>query len=303
MNKAAVIVITFVISAVGFYWAVTTLSRMDTKSKRVRTSKNLSALKERLISNPDDTNAFNRLVAALDSPIRHERVTAASLLGQARIHGQAVASALAHALTNEDRYLSREAALSLRALGTEAKMAIPALVAALKFGNCDTAWFSAQTLGALRAEPSIVVPALVRCLNESNYGSDSKGSSHTQLAFEAVDSLASFGPLAREALTSLKEHLSTLDPTFRMHLAYAIRSIDAADSESMDILIALVEGEELSTKALTTIGRLGERARPAVSAIENYLKRATGPVERQHASSILDRLLGTNSISNHLEVK
>jgi hypothetical protein len=51
----------------------------------------------------------------------------------------------------------------------------------------------------------------------------------------------------------------------------------------------------MKSRTLTALGDLGEKAKPAIPAIEAYLRRELSDADRQHALFTLERLKSTNS--------
>jgi HEAT repeat protein len=264
---------------------------LDTTGKRIRANQRLTELGDRLKKDPNDKQALAELIAALDSRYQFERPGAAVMLGQVGRGSLApeVVPALSRAVTNENGFLSREAALALKGIGNGATGAVPYLVVALKKGNCDTAWFSAQALGGMRVESEPVIPALSACLDVSV---------GDQLAREAALALAQYGSQARQALPSLRVRLASANADLKVHLAYAIRAIDPDDAESLRVLTGFINDPAMSSRVLVALERIGTNARPAIPAVAAYLERESNEVARAEALLVLQRLAGTNSPSH-----
>lgn len=267
------------------YWS------SDNKFKRSHVNKHLMELRDRLRKDPDDKQAVAGLIAALDDSYPFAKRSAASFLGQVGPAAKKAVPALALALKSKDPYLSRAAAISLRNMGPDAREAVPNLIEALKLGNDDTAWFSAEALGNIGSEAEAAIPALVECLDVHSL-TQVYGDPGPQLAFEAADALAKFGPQAREAIPSLKKKLETPNPDFKLHLSFAIRSIDPDDSESLEILMGFIGDNKMNNDALRALGKLGVNAKSAIPKVEAYMRRELSSSDRQHAAFTLQKLEG-----------
>ena len=265
-------------------------SKGDSLGKRQRIIAQLSEYRDRLRSNPADTQALHAIIAMLEDDSAFARRSAAGMLGEIGLPGVKAVSVLASALGSEDDFLANEAASSLCSLGTNASGAIPELISALKRGNCSTACYSAKALGKIRLKPEIVVPALVQCLDVHDLD-HLYGDPGVELAFEAADALAQYGSDATVAIPELKRRLVHPNSTFRLHLAIAIVSISAQDVEALQIVTDYIYDKKMNSKTLFCLAKAGANAKVAVPVLEKYVNNpALAPNVREHAIDTLNQL-------------
>jgi len=101
-------------------------------------------------------------------------------------------------------------------MGTNARPALPTLIALLGTTNSFAATDVAGTLGALKLEPQLVVPALVVCLQNTN---------EPRRLF-AARSLGAFGKDARAAVPSLVQALADPSIAVQRSASNALLHID-----------------------------------------------------------------------------
>ena len=100
-------------------------------------------------------------------------------------------------------------------LGTNADLAIPALIDCLSAPDRNVAETAAMLLGQIGRQPTAVVPALVRCAEGTHQG----------LRYCAIEALGHFEGVAREAMPALEKALSDPDWTMRANATNSLRRI------------------------------------------------------------------------------
>ena len=146
------------------------------EAKLERLNKRLSLLRDRVAANPSDTNAFDRLVAAVHSNNSFERNAAIACLGQLGPRAEPAVGTLIAALNGPDPYDVREAARSLGNIGPGAKAALPALSQVVKKrSDADAGWFAADSLAVI-AEPND--PQVISLLEEAQKSPDPRMVEH-----------------------------------------------------------------------------------------------------------------------------
>jgi HEAT repeat protein len=245
----------------------------DTIEKRIRVTGELRVFRDRLQNNPTDREALTNLMVALDDSYRWKRIQAAGFLGDVGPVAKDAVPALANALKKNEGFLRCEAALALSKLGPDARSAIPELIEATKTGNGTLAWNAVKALGNMETDAETVVPALAKCLEGVGDPQPEGGTVGPELAIQARFALGKIAPYAQEALIPLRSELYTLNGRSRLSLATAIRIIDPADTESLQVLTGLVYDEDMNIAALTALGDLATTAKAAIPAIETYLRK------------------------------
>jgi HEAT repeat protein len=235
-GRAQIVCVALLLIGGVFVVTLVVVKRMfsDTIEKRIRVNTELGALRDRLQYNPTDREALTNLILALSDPYRFKRVRAASCLGHVGPAAKDAVPALAHALKGNEMFLSGAAALALSELGPDARGAIPELIEASQSGNGTTAWNAIKALSNMQSDAATVVPALIKCLDGVGDPLPDGGTVGPELAIEASNALAKFGPQAREALIPLKSKLNTSSGKLRSSLLRAIRFIDPEDASLLE---------------------------------------------------------------------
>ena len=259
---------------------------------RIRVTRELCVFRDRLQNNPTDREALTNLMVALDDSSRWKRIKAAECLGHVGKVAKDAVPALAKAVGKNELFESSEAALALASIGPDARPAIPELIEATKTGNGTLAWNAVKALGNMETDAETVVPALAKCLEGVGDPLPEGGAVGPELAIQARFALGKIAPYAQEALIPLRSELYTLNGRSRLSLATAIRIIDPADTESLQVLTGLVYDEDMNIAALTALGDLATTAKAAIPAIEIYLEQQTDDKKRQHAEITLQKLKG-----------
>lgn len=275
----------------AFILAWLVIFNLDSTWRRKRTNSRMQGYADRVKANPDDKEALQKLIAHLDDSYQWARTTAAHRLGSLRDKAKDAVPALGRCLKSDNRYLRRAASQALLEIGQESRAAIPDLIEALKLGNESAGWYSAQALGLFTNDTKTIVPALIGCLK--TYDLDHLyGDPGPQLAFEAANSLAKFGPDAKEAIPALRSGLVHTNIQLKFYFSSAIRAIDPHDEESLQTLVDFLDHPWMDSLALTTLGDLGTNSSPAIPAVKGYLNRKLSPSARQHAEFTLIKISG-----------
>ena len=135
------------------------------------------------------------------------------LLGEINRMGPQAATALLEALADQD--IRRMTARALGQLGTRAKSAVPALVAALRDENEIVRFYVAEALGQIGGE---AVPALAEALKNED----------VWVRFYAAQTLGSMGPAAQPAVAALAEAIRDANKMVRIKVAVALGRIEEA---------------------------------------------------------------------------
>lgn len=153
--------------------------------------------------------------AELKNPATQQDATMA--LAQMGPKARLAVPALLEALKSPDKNVRSSAAFVLGRIGTEAKSAVPDLIDALKDSNQDVRLAAAIALQWIGSEVKrTAVNALVGVLKEQD--ADLRG--------RAASALADSGPEARYALPALKKALKDPDERVRQAAASALKRIE-----------------------------------------------------------------------------
>jgi len=110
----------------------------------------------------------------------------------------------------------QNAVLMLYMMGTNARPAIPALIAVLNDRNPEIRRLSTDALGHIHQEPAVAVPAIMRLVSDAD----------NNVRESAVFALGMFDGEAKVAVPNLLELLSNRNPEMRMLAADALDRID-----------------------------------------------------------------------------
>lgn len=168
------------------------------------------------------------------------------------------------AVVDRDRDASRDAALTLKGLGPRARRASPALIRAVESqGDSDTAWFSADALGAMKAVDA-VEPLRQALLRKGSDGKMARICSHAGRALGAI------GSAARTSIPTLLAVAEGADPYLQAELATAVIRIEGTNVKAMDVLRRLMANPEKTVRiaVITELQQSGTEAAPAVSILE-----------------------------------
>jgi HEAT repeat protein len=255
------------------------------------------------------------LAKALREGKPNQRLGAAQALGHAYRNADA-AAALKGALTDEDRAVRLEAAVSLaevaeknggpaapvlaamlpdagkadrlrilqclEKLGPAAKEAIPALDRALEATEPDLrlqAAFARVKAGPAPADKVVLIFAATLSGKNERRG-------------QAAHELGRIGPPARDALPALREALKDKNPWVQMAAAEAAFRIDQDQAKvTVPVLLDILKQEKKHSNArmhaIEVLGQMGPTARDAAPALRTILKDAKEPYRPSVAGSLL----------------
>jgi HEAT repeat protein len=174
----------------------------------------------------------------------------------------------------EEAFACFYAAKALADMGSEAREAIPELIAALSGQNGEHA---AKALGGI-GKPA--VPALVETLKSS------KGVEGRRLRFYAALALSNIGTDAKDAAPALTEILKNTDSGLKLSVAFALCRVNRRDVTGIAALQAgLVEAHPpYRSLAATYLSQLGPDAASAVPALA---RAAADPDEQVRKACVL----------------
>lgn len=158
-------------------------------------------------------------------------------------------------------------------LGSKAESALPELIRIAEDESHPGTFQAIELLGANRSKPATVIPVLQKLIG------DPPGHGF----FVAISALSTQGTNARPALPRLKEiQADTGIPIWdRIHAASATVSINPADRQSLDFIVAqwdrandLRQTIDLRQVVASTLDELGTNASPALPAIRKMMVQA-----------------------------
>jgi HEAT repeat protein len=159
-----------------------------------------------------------------------------------------------------DEKLLKPALRALCGFGPDAKIAIPEIRKALRAKllkshekyELDSV---AYLLGALPDLGTDAIPLLIEFLNDVP-------------SVECAGALATFGPVARDAIPELKKLAQHNDPEVRVAVANALWEI-AKDSESITIYSELLSlNGDVASKSIEALAKIGPEAKAALPALK-----------------------------------
>jgi hypothetical protein len=122
----------------------------------------MAALRDRVKTNPPDTNALNLLIRAVHSDDPWTRGAAIGFLGQAGSNAGPAVTELTKVLVSKNLFDASLAAGSLGGIGRGARQAIPALITAVRRHPEDgIGFFSAESLGQIADSNDVQVVAVL----------------------------------------------------------------------------------------------------------------------------------------------
>jgi vesicle coat complex subunit len=172
-----------------------------------------------------------RLTDDLELPDAEDRRTAAEKLGNIGSAAKEAARALIAALQDIDKGVRRSAASALGGIGPDAKEAVPALIAALKDPDKYVCRSATDALGGIGQEAKEAIPALIAALQ----GQDA------DVRSSAVAALGRIGPEAKEVVPALIAALQDSDKYVRRSATAALGGIGPDAKEAAPALIAALK--------------------------------------------------------------
>ncbi|MFQ5506067.1 MAG: hypothetical protein ACE5F1_14905, partial [Planctomycetota bacterium] len=127
-----------------------------------------------------------------------------------------------------------------------------------------------------------------------------------RLRLLAIEALGAIGPLAKKAVSKVREHRRSGNPALR---DAAMRALDRLGADVIRLLIADLGTRKFSGDAIQRLARFGERAKPAVRKLARIItykprlsmvgvrdKRAIDQYRRERARADRNRMLALNAI-------
>lgn len=177
-----------------------------------------------LKKNPADQNALNTLVRFLDDNDAYLRAQAVIALGNlgdshASALGPKVVPLLVKGLKDNGGAVRRNAVLALSHYKSFAPLAVTNLIEIIsKFPSHDSSWFAADLLGDIGTNAVIAVPALVVALN---YRPSGNSGYENMLSEHAAEALYKISPYASDTSPQLNPILKSLNGHAKLYSSLA----------------------------------------------------------------------------------
>jgi hypothetical protein len=166
--------------------------------------------------------------------------------------------ALVRELTNRDPLISDYAMVAVRAIGSSAETAVPALINLAAKGEERTRLNAISALGNIGKKPDEAIPVLVKIAGE-------KGSTKEIRAAVAL-ALGGYGPQARTGLPTLVDLLKDEDKIVRWRAAGALMDMGGEAKPALRALIGALLPRAWRPAWRTCAGRArGSASRPAIT--------------------------------------
>jgi hypothetical protein len=168
----------------------------------------------------------------------------------------------------------------------------PVMIARLSDSNSMTRLYSAWFLGDQGPKASKAVPALILALHLSDAG---PGPSQTSAARGwVILALGRIGPDANSAVPTLTKLMEDSDPGVRWKAAAAIWRINSNVDNTLPVLVRELPASEEKRPFVEMLGEMGPRAKDAVPALEEELKKdraSTNAEDSKTGQNITNALL------------
>ena len=182
----------------------------------------------------------------------------------------------------ENLYVARNIFCALSFYGTNARPAVPALIAYLQNpAACDAGDAAGALAEAGHNQPEIVFPILFNCFSNSP-GMD---------RFGVADALSTFGTNAVSAIPVLLFGLQDPDPQARAHIAVAIKKIAPNTPHALDPVIQNLENGEACQQTICILETLGTNGMEALPGLLKCLRFGSA-ADRPHAERCILKLDG-----------
>ena len=181
------------------------------------------------------------------------------------------------------------AAEVLAAVGTAAKPALPALVAALADPDEDFASDAALAIAAIGPEAASAVPDLQKRLADDV---------PAEVRYAAAFALGSLGPAAKPAVARLAELSQAEDPLLATVAVWAALKIEPGETALFDRAIPLLrralasDREIVRLEAAVSLGEIGPAAKTAIPMLEMVAEDDPAKAVRAAAAAAVKRVRG-----------
>lgn len=234
----------------------------------------LHAIKALERMGPNAAEAVNPLITLLDDDddVRYEAANALRSIGRLAV------PALINALKSPNPRVRATAAYALVHIGYGNAKAATALIEALNDNNKEVRSRAAEALGSIKPDNNEVVPALMRLLRDQD----------AEIRQDAVSALGEIGPEARPATPLIIELLNDHDVDVRIKAINALSTIEpGADAEAaVPFLIEQLNNKDTQLRYILakTLGSIGPTAIPALT---DALKSSNVLTRRGAAESLM----------------
>jgi hypothetical protein len=188
--------------------------------------------------------------------------------------------ALMKALRSSDVETRRSAALVLEAAGEDVAPYIADLARGLSDSDRFVRWTLLRTLGRLAPqEAKVVVPAVIRTVHDPDI----------DVRFAALKTLERFDKAAASAAPAIAELLPHADTLVQLAALKTIQAIGGGDASTLATVAGLLQSPEANVRvaAAETLGRAGKRAAATRPALESALKDEDDKVRTAASEALL----------------
>ncbi len=211
--------------------------------------------------------AVPKLLEAIHSPEARLRWSAAEILTSMGPGRAPVPEAVIPLLSDKNAYVRRVAIQSLGRLGEKARDAAPELEHATNDSAPENRIYSHTALIRITGQSGRHVEAIASYLRYDDQ----------YVRWLAAMMLGDCGVLARDSCPELLRCLTDPEEQLRVYAAASLGDIGADSKEVVAGLIeVLLQGGEAARSAASSLGKIGPKARDAVPALEDALKRGPG---------------------------
>ncbi|MDD4888784.1 MAG: HEAT repeat domain-containing protein, partial [Phycisphaerae bacterium] len=247
------------------------LKLRDHKNKTARIWVHAGLVLARRDSRPiavDVNQSIEAIIAYLDDGDASIRLSAVRALAEIGPPATPAARKLANLLKDKDRWVRHCSAWALVQIGPADKTLIPALLDAISDADKDTRSYAIIALAKMGPEARSAAPALAKLLVQKE---------GAELAYPIIMAIQSIKPDAKDVVPSLIQKLNadvaanTRGPDPLLVEVLASYGESAADAVPALIQCLTVRGKNASYlhyPAIGALGRIGPKAKPAVSALK-----------------------------------
>jgi HEAT repeat protein len=160
------------------------------------------------------------------------------------------------AIGHEQAAIRQGAMYAVRAVGPDAKEAVPALIRAFEKGDLDERVWSAQALAAIGPAATQAIPVFVEALKDQQ----------KPVRQEVIEALGALGPAAKDAVGPLIEAFRDADHNERMVITDAFQRIGPAAKDAVGPLIEAFRNADHNERRriADAFRRIGPAAKEAV---------------------------------------
>jgi HEAT repeat protein/S1-C subfamily serine protease len=225
------------------------------------------ALDQPVISREADVPSLIALLADPDAGAR-KRIQACNQLGQMGSDAKAAVNALVAALSDKNEVVRRAAAEGLEQIGNMTQSQIDAVTQALRDDSAEVRLASVNALKRMGEEADSAVPALRQCLRDPD----------ARVRIQALRTLAQLGPIAAKDQATVPDISRALredkNHDVRSEAAVALGKMGQAAVPALPALEDALKdtNRDVRVNVLSTFEALGPDAKPAISNLVAALK-------------------------------